>query len=57
MKNFLRRLKMTWLVFYNDGVLIEFNKEGKSAILKVKEMPKPGDTLTVGNVTATFIEM
>ena len=57
MKNFLRRLKMTWLVFYNDGVLIEFNKESKSAILKVKEMPKPGDTLTVGNVTATFIEM
>ena len=48
---------MTWLVFYNDGVLIEFNKEGKSAILKVKEMPKLGDTLTVGNVTATFIEM
>ncbi len=45
---------MAWDVFWNDGVLVEFNHEGKQAVLKLKGLPTEGDTITVGGLRAEF---
>lgn len=54
MEKFIKRVRRAVLVFWNDGVLVSFNQGDKHAVLKIKELPAEGDTLTVGNLTAKW---
>lgn len=54
MRNFLSRIKNAYLVLVNRGVLISINDGDKMAVLKLHRIPNEGDTISIGNLTATF---
>ena len=49
-----KRITRALQVLWNDGVLVEFNSNGKKAVLIIKELPTEGDSITCAGLTAEW---